>query len=116
MSTERRRKFWGWGYEGEGPTPEQQGKIAEVLAARFGIDVPALTPAPRVEELRLRAPRVTPPAAFAEICSASPIDRAGHTYGKSFRDVVAAARQPVKAHFGMKQAGRAQRDVAAADQ
>ena len=90
MSTERRRKFWGWGYEDEGPTPEQQGKIAEVLAARFGIDVPALTPAPRVEELQLRAPRVTPPAALAEICSTSPIDRAGHTYGKSFRDVVRA--------------------------
>ena len=31
-------------------------------------------------------------------------------------DILDAARQPVEAHFGMEQAGRAQRDVAAADQ
>jgi hypothetical protein len=31
-------------------------------------------------------------------------------------DILDAARQPVEAHSGMEQAGRAQRDVAAADQ
>ena len=30
--------------------------------------------------------------------------------------VLDAARKPVEAHFGMEQAGRAQRDVAATDQ
>ena len=30
---ERRRKFWGWGYEDEGPTHEQQERIAAPLAA-----------------------------------------------------------------------------------
>ena len=30
--------------------------------------------------------------------------------------VLDAARKPVEAHFGVKQAGRAQRDVAATDQ
>jgi alkyldihydroxyacetonephosphate synthase len=87
---ERRRKFWGWGYEGEGPTAEQQEKIAALLAARFSIEAPVIPPPPRIEEIALRPARVAPPAALAEICSTAPLDRAGHTYGKSFRDVVRA--------------------------
>src|SRR5262249_22173457 len=87
---ERRRKFWGWGYEDEGPTAEQQEKIAALLGARFGMAPPASRPAPRLEEIALRRPRVEPPATLAGICSTEPFDRAGHTYGKSFRDVVRA--------------------------
>jgi len=89
MST-RARKFWGWGYEGEGPTAEQQGRIAALLGARFGIDPPTALPPPRIDEIALRTPRVAPPAALAALCSDDPADRAGHTYGKSFRDVVRA--------------------------
>ena len=51
----RLRKFWGWGYEGEGPTAEQQEKIAALLAARFGIAAPTVQAAPRIEEIDLRA-------------------------------------------------------------
>jgi alkyldihydroxyacetonephosphate synthase len=91
--SERRRKFWGWGYEGEGPTREQQERIAELVAARFGIAVPELAPPPRLEEIELREPRLTPPVALAPLCSTAPYDRAGHTYGKSFRDVVRAFRR-----------------------
>jgi alkyldihydroxyacetonephosphate synthase len=86
----RPRKFWGWGYEGEGPTAEQQGRIAALLGARFGIDPPTALPPPRIDEIALRAPRVAPPAGLAALCSDDPADRAGHTYGKSFRDVVRA--------------------------
>ena len=86
--TTRTRKFWGWGYEGEGPNEEQQGRIAALLGARFGIDLPAPQSPPRLADLTLRAPRVAAPAALAARCSAEPALRAGHTYGKSFRDVV----------------------------
>lgn len=89
MST-RTRKFWGWGYEGEGPNAEQQGRIAALLGARFGIDLPTPVAPPRIDELALRAPRVAAPPALASLCSADPTERAGHTYGKSFRDVVRA--------------------------
>ena len=34
---ERRRKFWGWGYEDQGPNPEQQKRMAERMAKRFGL-------------------------------------------------------------------------------
>ena len=35
---ERRRKFWGWGCEDEGPSHEQQERIAALLAARFTME------------------------------------------------------------------------------
>jgi alkyldihydroxyacetonephosphate synthase len=87
---QRRRKFWGCGYEGEGPTAEQQERIGALLAARYGIEAPRPQPPPRLEEIALRKPRVAPPTALADICSGDPRERAAHTYGKSFRDVVRA--------------------------
>jgi alkyldihydroxyacetonephosphate synthase len=89
-TTDRRRRFWGWGYEGEGPTPEQQRGIADTLAARFGLDEVTVTPPPALDELDLPKPRLAPPTALAPICSTSDEDRAGHAYGKGFRDVVRA--------------------------
>ena len=87
-----RRKFWGWGVEGAGPTPEQCDGILRGLAARLGGPELSLAPEPRLEDLRLRPARVAPPRALASLCSDSPFDRASHTYGKSFRDVVRGAR------------------------
>ncbi len=86
-----RRKFWGWGIEGAGPSPEQCEGIAKTLAARFGVDLSA-RPAPRLEDVELRAPRIEPPAALAERCTTAAADRAGHHYGKSYRDVVRGFR------------------------
>jgi alkyldihydroxyacetonephosphate synthase len=90
---ERRRKFWGWGYEGEGPDDAQAVGIARVLGERFGIRELDVAPAPRIEDLSLRAPRLDPPANLAEFCSTSPFDRASHTHGKSYRDIVRGARR-----------------------
>ena len=89
----RRRKFWGWGYEGEGPTTEHRDAIAAMLAARFETDAPTITEPPRLDELDLRESRLSAPASLGAICSKSPEDRAGHTYGKSFRDLVRAHRR-----------------------
>lgn len=87
------RKFWGWGVEGAGPSPEQCEGIAKTLAARLGADLePALAP-PRIEELELPAPRVAPPDSLADLCSADPLERAGHHYGKAYRDVVRGFRR-----------------------
>jgi alkyldihydroxyacetonephosphate synthase len=93
VSAARRRRFWGWGWEDAGPSVEQRQAIGQLLAARFGL--PDLVPVrePRLEELALPTPRVSPPAALVACCSSTPYDRAGHTYGKSFRDVVRAFRR-----------------------
>ena len=89
----RRRRFWGWGYEDDGPTREQQERLGATLTKRFGIEGLAIVSPPSVDELDLPAPRVKPPDALQAICSVDPTDRAGHTYGKSFRDIVRALRR-----------------------
>jgi alkyldihydroxyacetonephosphate synthase len=90
---ERRRKLWGWGYEGEGLPPGEIDALARVVAARFGLgDLRAADP-PDVSELDLRRPRVEAPASIAGFCSTDPRDRAEHTLGKSFHDLVRGLRR-----------------------
>jgi alkyldihydroxyacetonephosphate synthase len=81
------RRFWGWGVEGEGPNRAQQEKLGATITTRFGAEPRAAIEPPTVDELDLREPRVAPPAALLHLCTVDPYERAGHTYGKSFRDV-----------------------------
>lgn len=85
-----KRKFWGWGIEGAGPTHAQQRQIAELLAARFELDELTLRDPPRIEDVQLKTPRIAAPAALRSLFRADIEDRAGHTYGKAYRDVVRA--------------------------
>lgn len=62
--------------------------MATTLAEMFGAGDLALAPAPTIDEIELREPRLTPPDTLAGICSTDPFERASHTYGKSFRDIV----------------------------
>ncbi|HTW86886.1 MAG TPA: FAD-binding oxidoreductase [Candidatus Binataceae bacterium] len=89
----RKRKFWGWGYEDQGLSLEEQRKLGERMTQRFGLTGFKLTPAPTIDQIALRKPRVAPPSALAAIFSADPHERAGHTYGKSFRDIVRGLRR-----------------------
>lgn len=85
-----RRRFWGWGFEGAGPSAEQLEGIAKTLAARFPGNAALRRTPPRLDEIALHVPRVAAPASLAMIASSDPFDRAGHTYGKAYRDVVRA--------------------------
>jgi alkyldihydroxyacetonephosphate synthase len=87
-----KRKFWGWGHEGAGPSEEQARGIVATLAQRFGTALD-LAPVPRVEEIALAAPRVAPPDSLRAICTDDAHERLAHTYGKGFRDVVRALRR-----------------------
>ncbi len=92
MADRARRSFWGWGHEQQQPPPEPpQGRI-RAISQRLGVDGLELRPAPRIEELELRKPRLTPPSSLAGICSDAPRERASHHYGKSYRDIVRGAR------------------------
>src|SRR5581483_972262 len=88
----RRRSWWGWGWEGEGPNKEQTERIAAGLATRFGLDGLRVAEPARLEDLDLPAPRIRPPDSLTSFMSSSTYDRAGHTYGKAYRDVVRAFR------------------------
>ncbi len=89
----RRRKFWGWGWEGEGPSAEEQKGLGSLLAARFGGAAPEPIAPPRLDEIELAQPRCAAPAALADILTDAPDERAGHTYGKAFRDIARALRR-----------------------
>ena len=86
------RKFWGWGREGEGPNEEQAAGVAATLAGHFGLKGLELAPPPRIEDVELPAPRIAPPATLADLCTLEPLERAGHTYGKSYSDIVRGLR------------------------
>jgi alkyldihydroxyacetonephosphate synthase len=87
-----RRKFWGWGLEGAGPDDEQQAGIARTLGERFGVELQATAP-PTLDEIELAKPRPTAPGSLVSLVSDTAYDRASHTYGKAFRDIVRALRR-----------------------
>ena len=93
MTQRRRRKFWGWGYEEAALDETAERKLAEALASRFGLERLEISPPPRIDEIQLREPRFRPPSALASSFTADPAERARHTYGSSFRDVVRAYRR-----------------------
>ena len=57
-----RRKFWGWGLEGEGLAASEIEQLGAVLSQRHGIESVRIQEPPRVAELDLHAPRLVPPA------------------------------------------------------
>ena len=91
------RSFWGWGVEGGGPSEEQAQAMAKTLAGRLGTAPQALRPAPRLEDIELPKPRCAPPDSLAEICATGPYERAAHTYGRSYRDIVRGGVAPPEA-------------------
>jgi alkyldihydroxyacetonephosphate synthase len=82
------RSWWGWGtVENAVRGAERDRLTARVAALLPGADL-TVHEAPAPESLDLPAPAVTPPAALAQLCSTSAEDRAAHSHGKAFRDVV----------------------------
>jgi alkyldihydroxyacetonephosphate synthase len=91
MSTSvARLKHFGWGREGEGLSAEEEAFVLARAQARFGTQLKSSATAPKLEDIALDAPRVTPPASLAAICSSEPHDRAAHTYGKSYPELARA--------------------------
>ena len=88
--TGARLKHYGWGREGEGMTAEEQAFVLGRYRAKFSRDAFDTIAVPRLEDLSLRAPRVTPPASLAAFCTSERYDRAAHAYGKSYPDYVRA--------------------------
>ncbi len=85
-----RLKVFGWGREGEGMTAEEEAFALGVHRRRFGVSDFDSIAVPTLADVRLRAPRIAPPAALAAICSTETYDRAAHAHGKGFTDAVRA--------------------------
>jgi alkyldihydroxyacetonephosphate synthase len=92
--TEKRRSWWGWGWEHEALPDDQVDALAAVASQRAGTEiVPRRAPEP--DALDLRRPRVTAPDALAALCTTTAYDRASHSLGRAYRDVVRALRGEV---------------------
>ena len=82
------RNFWGWGVEGGGLNKDQRDNLKMMVSMQLGgVELEERQP-PRLEEVRMPTARVSPPESLATVISQTPFDRANHTYGKAFRDVV----------------------------
>ncbi|NLA37102.1 MAG: FAD-dependent oxidoreductase, partial [Actinobacteria bacterium] len=85
-TTPRTRSWWGWGWE--------DAALSDRDCLAYGALLPGLAetpiPPPEIRELELRPPRLSAPASLGRFVSVDPRDRASHTYGKAYRDVVRA--------------------------
>jgi alkyldihydroxyacetonephosphate synthase len=87
MST-RATSIWGWGYADKFPDVGTRRALAEQVSPLLG--GPTLEPrepAPR-DARRIPRPRVVPPESLAALFSTDDDDRAAHTYGKGYGDLV----------------------------
>ena len=87
-----RRSWWGWGLEDAALGRHERERLAATMEGLLGVELLAPYEPPALEDLALDAPRLEIPGSLAAVCSDRPFDRAGHCYGKSYRDVVRALR------------------------
>ena len=71
-----RRSFWAWGLESDEPTSQQRKDMAAAMSRKYGVPLES-PPAPTVDRLDLRVPRVTPIPELARF--APPIPMTGHS-------------------------------------
>lgn len=82
------RSWWGWGWVDQALSDAECRHLAAVLP-----DSPTdPIPVPDLAQLQLPKPRIEAPPALAGWCSPDLPDRAGHSYGKAYRDVLRALR------------------------
>lgn len=82
------RSWWGWGNVDDALSAHERRQLIDRVAGLLpSIDQSVHEP-PDVASLTLPPVRVVAPATLAHLCSALPGDRAAHSHGKAFRDVV----------------------------
>jgi alkyldihydroxyacetonephosphate synthase len=86
------RKFWGWGYEGEGLSDVEIEQLGNQMQARFGVQPRKTVAPPSLASLTIPEPRLRPPPSLASLCSQDRRERAVHTLGKSYDDLVRGIR------------------------
>ena len=83
----KRRKFFGWGYEGEGLSADEADQLIKSTADRYCVTLERKAP-PTEAEIELPESKVGLSAALQEFCTTAKEDRLRHTYGQSFPDFI----------------------------
>src|SRR5690606_24707670 len=86
--SERALSFWGWGYADRFPAVAERRSLARMVSAALGNAHFEPREPPVLGDISMPAPRLAVPDALAGFCSSAPHERAAHTYGKSYRDLV----------------------------
>ncbi|MFG3357211.1 FAD-binding oxidoreductase [Streptomyces griseofuscus] len=86
--TSRTRSWWGWGYTDAHPDDAECIAAGALLPGTLARPLPI----PRVADLSIGRPALTPPASLAHLVTADPQARAAHAMGKAYRDVIRALR------------------------
>ena len=82
----KERKFWGWGYEDELLSEEEENNIDKRIAETFQLDSVERINIPKAEQIELPKSRINPPKSLGSIFSQNQLERLNHSYGKSFPD------------------------------
>jgi alkyldihydroxyacetonephosphate synthase len=88
----KERKFWGWGYAGEGLSDAEVEQVGTDMYARFGVEPQPMAAPPTLDSLSIPEARLAPPTSLAHLCSQDRRERAVHTLGKSYDDLVRGIR------------------------
>ena len=82
----RARKFWGWGYEDELLTEDEENNIDKRIASTFNLDSVNRINIPRIEDINLENSSIKKPNSLDGLLSDNKLERLNHSYGKSFPD------------------------------
>jgi alkyldihydroxyacetonephosphate synthase len=88
---ERVRSFWGWGYEESFPNDDARKELATRLRAVLGHVPEPLSP-PSASAIVVPEPRFTVPVELRSLGTTDTRERARHTYGRGYRDLVRGFR------------------------
>ena len=89
---DRRRKFFGWGYEDDAVTSDEIRDFESAWSRLLGVEAFEATPFPTIDSIAIREPRIKVASALSSMCSADKYDRLYHTYGAGTMDVAKALR------------------------
>ena len=84
----RTRSLWAWGWADKFPDDAARNGLVQLARALVPTTTPALRALP-TDEPRVPDPRVSVPDALAAFTTQLPRDRAAHTRGRAFPDLVA---------------------------
>jgi len=84
------RKFWGWGFQDQVLSKEEEASVESRIAQNFKLDEVKAIPIPLAKEIDLPKPKIEAPQALEKVLSADHLERLNHSYGKSFPDVARA--------------------------
>lgn len=85
---DRQKSYWAWGWEDKLPNDDDRRLLLDRLGPYFNGVERDIKPYPSIEEAELPECRIDIPKALQHYCSNSDYDRACHTYGKNYADIM----------------------------